>query len=83
MRGLASRSSNRPISLGSHVMSRRRLARLVGVHPTYIGMIFSGSRRPSLDLAMKIAVVFDITVDELCKHLNTGELDNDNQQQEE
>jgi DNA-binding XRE family transcriptional regulator len=57
--------SDHPIRLGNRTLSRRQLARLVGVNPTHIGMIFNGRRHPSIELAARIADTFDITLDEL------------------
>lgn len=64
-----SASGDRPIKLGDRVLSRRRLAKLTGVDPTHIGMIFKGRRHPSIQLAIRIAEVFEVTVDELFVHL--------------
>lgn len=63
------RDQYRPIKLGGHTLSRRVLAHKVGVTPGHIGLIWSGKRQPSLDLIMKIALVFGVTVDEVIKQI--------------
>lgn len=45
--------------------SRRDLADAVGVNPQTIGYLERGDYNPSLELAMKIAVFFDVAVDHL------------------
>lgn len=45
--------------------SRRELADAVGVNPQTIGYLERGDYNPSLELAMKIAVYFDVAVDHL------------------
>ncbi|MEI9849538.1 MAG: helix-turn-helix transcriptional regulator [Sphingomonas sp.] len=44
-------------------MSRRTLAEAVGVNPQTIGYLERGDYSPSLELAMKIAREFDVTVE--------------------
>jgi DNA-binding XRE family transcriptional regulator len=46
-------------------MSRRALADAVGVNPQTIGYLERGDYSPSLDLAMKIALQFDVPVEAL------------------
>lgn len=44
-------------------MSRRTLAEAVDVNPQTIGYLERGDYKPSLELAMKIAAVFDVPVE--------------------
>ena len=44
-------------------MSRRELAESVGVNPQTVGYLERGDYKPSLELAMKIAAVFDLPVE--------------------
>lgn len=44
-------------------MSRRELADAVGVNPQTIGYLERGDYAPSLELGMKIARVFDVSVE--------------------
>lgn len=44
-------------------MSRRELADAVGVNPQTIGYLERGDYSPSLELGMKIALVFDVPVE--------------------
>ena len=44
-------------------MSRRELAEAVGVNPQTIGYLERGDYSPSLELGMKIAQIFDVTVE--------------------
>jgi putative transcriptional regulator len=44
-------------------LSRRDLADSVGVNPQTIGYLERGDYKPSLELAMKIAAVFDLPVE--------------------
>ena len=44
-------------------MSRKTLAELVGVNPQTIGYLERGDYRPSLELAMKIALVFEVPIE--------------------
>ncbi len=46
-------------------MSRKDLAELVDVNPQTIGYLERGDYKPSLELAMKIAAVFDVRVEVL------------------
>lgn len=46
-------------------MSRRGLAERVGVNPQTIGCLERGDYSPSLELAMKIARLFDVPVEAL------------------
>lgn len=46
-------------------MSRQQLAVLVGVNDQTIGFIERGDYSPSLELAFKIAEVFDVKVDQI------------------
>lgn len=43
-------------------MSRKALADAVGVHPQTIGYLERGDYKPSLDLAMRIAELFEVPV---------------------
>lgn len=43
--------------------SRRELAEAVGVNPQTIGYLERGDYNPSLELAMKIAQLFDVPVE--------------------
>jgi DNA-binding XRE family transcriptional regulator len=45
--------------------SRRELADAVGVNPQTIGYLERGDYKPSLELAMKIAEHFDVSVEVL------------------
>ena len=45
--------------------SRRELADAVGVNPQTIGYLERGDYKPSLELAMKIAAYFDVSVEHL------------------
>ena len=47
------------------VVSRRDLAEAVGVNPQTIGYLERGDYKPSLELAMKIALYFDAPVEAL------------------
>jgi DNA-binding XRE family transcriptional regulator len=44
-------------------ISRRELAEAVAVNPQTIGYLERGDYKPSLELAMKIAVFFDVPVE--------------------
>jgi len=44
-------------------MSRKQLASAVDVNPQTIGYLERGDYKPSLELAMKIAAVFDVPVE--------------------
>ena len=44
-------------------MSRRELADAVGVNPQTIGYLERGDYAPSLELGMKIALVFEVPVE--------------------
>jgi putative transcriptional regulator len=46
-------------------MSRKQLAELVEVNPQTIGYLERGDYKPSLELAMKIAAVFDVPIEVL------------------
>lgn len=46
-------------------MSRKQLAEAVGVNPQTIGYLERGDYKPSLELAMKIAAVFDVRIEML------------------
>ena len=46
-------------------VSRRELAEAVGVNPQTIGYLERGDYKPSLELAMKIALYFDAPVEAL------------------
>ena len=46
-------------------LSRRELAKMVGVNPQTIGYLERGDYAPSLDLAMKIAAEFDLAIEHL------------------
>jgi putative transcriptional regulator len=46
-------------------MSRKALAELVEVNPQTIGYLERGDYKPSLELAMKIAAVFDVPIEVL------------------
>ncbi|PTS77145.1 transcriptional regulator [Sphingomonas sp. HMWF008] len=46
-------------------ISRRALADAVGVNPQTIGYLERGDYNPSLELAMKIAAYFDVTIEHL------------------
>jgi DNA-binding XRE family transcriptional regulator len=48
-----------------HGISRRALADAVGVNPQTIGYLERGDYKPSLELAMKIALYFDAPVEAL------------------
>ena len=45
----------------------RQLAELLGVHYTHLNKIELGQKRPSTDLVLKVAQVFDVTTDQLMK----------------
>lgn len=46
-------------------LSRRALAEKVGVNPQTIGCLERGDYSPSLELAMKIALLFEVPVEAL------------------
>jgi putative transcriptional regulator len=46
-------------------MSRKALAEAVGVNPQTIGYLERGDYKPSLELGMKIAAVFDVPIEML------------------
>ncbi|MEY3666651.1 MAG: hypothetical protein RL572_191 [Pseudomonadota bacterium] len=46
-------------------LSRKELACALGVNPQTIGFLERGSYSPSVELALKIAAVFGVSVDEL------------------
>jgi len=46
-------------------MNRKGLAELVEVNPQTIGYLERGDYKPSLELAMKIAAVFEVRIDML------------------
>ena len=46
-------------------LSRSALARLAGLHQTYIGLLERGERSPNLDTASAIALALGKTLDEL------------------
>ena len=46
-----------------HGLSRRQLAEAVDVNPQTIGYLERGDYKPSLELALKVAAVFDVPVE--------------------
>jgi putative transcriptional regulator len=46
-----------------HGLSRRQLAAAVDVNPQTIGYLERGDYKPSLELALKVAAVFDVPVE--------------------
>lgn len=48
-----------------HAMSRKDLAERVGVNPQTIGYLERGDYAPSVELALKLAAVFDAPVEAL------------------
>jgi putative transcriptional regulator len=60
-------------------MSRNQLADAVGVHYQTVGYLERGEYNPSLALALRIAAVFDRSVEELFS-LGTDELPKGRQQ---
>lgn len=60
-----------------HGMSQIELADLVGVRRETIGNIENGKYNPSLLLAMDIAGVFQVKVDDLFQKVKKGENDNE------
>lgn len=48
-------------------LSQGKLAKILGVHPTYISGIERGLRNPSLMTMEKIAKALNVTIDELIK----------------
>lgn len=44
-------------------MSRKKLAEEVGVNPQTIGYLERGDYKPSLELAMKIAAIFEVQIE--------------------
>lgn len=51
------------------LVNAARIARLLNVHYSHISRIASGQRTPSVPLAVKLAEVLGVTVDELLKDL--------------
>ena len=45
--------------------SQAELARLVGVTPKYIGFIENNERMPSLNVAGIIAIIFNVSIEEI------------------
>ncbi|MDM8528752.1 helix-turn-helix transcriptional regulator [Anaerolineales bacterium HSG24] len=50
-----------------HGITLRRLAEQLSTSHGYIADLESGRRKPSLELARKVADVFDVSVDQLAK----------------
>jgi transcriptional regulator with XRE-family HTH domain len=48
-------------------LTLRQLADLVGVHNTHLSKIELGKKRPSSDLILQIASVFNVTADQLMR----------------
>jgi len=48
-------------------LSQGKLAKIIGVHPTYISGIERGLRNPSLITLEKIAKALEVKIDELIK----------------
>ena len=48
-------------------LSQGKLAKILGVHPTYISGIERGLRNPSLITLEKVAKALDVKIDELIK----------------
>lgn len=65
----------KPIRVGDRAISRRRLARLVGVSPSYIGLVWSGKRNPSVALVVAIAKEFEVSVDMIIQEMHAYGLD--------
>ena len=53
-------------------MTQKRLAELVGVSRQTVNKIENGRHAPTVDVAMRIAAVFDVTVDQLFDLDNAG-----------
>jgi len=52
-----------PMLRAERSLSRKQLARIVGVHPQTIGYIERGEYSPSLELGLKIARAFGLPVE--------------------
>ena len=50
-------------------LSQEALAKLAGLHRTYISQLERGVRRPSLEVAMQISEVLNITFSEFASYL--------------
>ena len=48
-------------------LTLRQLAEILGVHFTHLNNIEHGTKRPSTDLVLKVAQVFDVSTDQLMK----------------
>ena len=48
-------------------LTQKEMAKKIGVSDSYYGMIELGTRRPSLDLAIRICKYFDLSVEEVFK----------------
>ncbi|MFN8489195.1 MAG: helix-turn-helix transcriptional regulator [Caldilineaceae bacterium] len=48
-------------------LTLRQLAELLGVHFTHLNNLEHGSKRPSTDLVLKVAQLFDVSTDQLMK----------------
>lgn len=46
-------------------LKQREVAKALGITTSYYGMIEIGTRRPSLNLAIKISRYFDLSVEEV------------------
>ncbi|CEO06000.1 DNA binding protein [[Clostridium] sordellii] len=46
-------------------MTQTQLGELLGVTPRYIAFLEKGERTPSLDIAFKIAKIFDTTIEDI------------------
>ena len=46
-------------------LTQKQLADLVGLTPKYISLLEVGARRPSIDIAIKIAKILNVTVEDI------------------
>lgn len=47
-------------------MSQRKLAKAIGVEPSYVSLLKDGKRLPSFEVLLKIADVLSVSLDALC-----------------
>lgn len=50
-------------------LKQREVAKAIGITTSYYGMIEIGTRRPSLNLAIKISRYFNLSIEEVFEHL--------------
>lgn len=54
-----------PVTIGNRTYTRTRIAAETGISISHLSRLFSGERRPSLPMALKLANYFGVTVERL------------------